>query len=107
MAHALPTVHINGKTYFIDERLRELRNVENPHDAKRFSDENSLRAYLYWTCQLQFIVGQTVIAAEMEFDEDFEDWAPVICFSNGERIRLLSEEEGNNPGRFQFLSKGS
>jgi len=22
----------NGKTYFIDERLKQLRNVENPHD---------------------------------------------------------------------------
>jgi len=22
----------NGKTYFIDRRLRQLRNVENPHD---------------------------------------------------------------------------
>ncbi len=22
----------NGETYFIDERLKQLRNVENPHD---------------------------------------------------------------------------
>jgi hypothetical protein len=22
----------NGKTYFVDERLRQLRNVHNPHD---------------------------------------------------------------------------
>lgn len=29
----LPTVTLdNGKTYFIDERLRQLRNVCNPHD---------------------------------------------------------------------------
>jgi len=28
----LPTKVIDGKTYFVDERLRQLRNVENPHD---------------------------------------------------------------------------
>ena len=28
----LPTVRLWGKRYFIDERLEELRNVENPHD---------------------------------------------------------------------------
>ena len=30
----LPTITLkNGKTYFIDERLRELRNVNNPFDT--------------------------------------------------------------------------
>ncbi len=29
----LPKVKMdNGKTYFIDERLRQLRNVDNPND---------------------------------------------------------------------------
>lgn len=29
----LPTVTLdNGKTYFIDERLKQLRNTENPHE---------------------------------------------------------------------------
>jgi hypothetical protein len=29
----LPKVRLdNGKTYFIDERLKQLRNVKNPHD---------------------------------------------------------------------------
>jgi len=29
----LPTVTLdNGKTYFVDERLKQLRNVLNPHD---------------------------------------------------------------------------
>lgn len=27
----LPTTTINGKEYFIDERLKELRAVDNPH----------------------------------------------------------------------------
>ena len=30
----LPAVTLNnGKTYFVDERLRQLRNVINPHDS--------------------------------------------------------------------------
>ena len=29
----LPTVTINGQSYFYDERLSELRNTQNPHDV--------------------------------------------------------------------------
>jgi hypothetical protein len=28
----LPTVHVRGRTYFVDDRLHELRDVDNPHD---------------------------------------------------------------------------
>lgn len=31
-ARELPTMVVNRKTYFVDSRLRELRNVVNPHD---------------------------------------------------------------------------
>jgi hypothetical protein len=37
MPRRLPAITLeNGKTYFIDERLRELRNVHNPHDTIDF-----------------------------------------------------------------------
>ena len=33
MPRRLPAVTLgNGRTYFVDERLRQLRNVINPHD---------------------------------------------------------------------------
>ena len=33
MPRRLPAITLdNGKTYFIDERLKQLRNVHNPHD---------------------------------------------------------------------------
>jgi len=35
---ALPTVKVEGKTYFLDERLMELRNVVNPHDRVPLKD---------------------------------------------------------------------
>jgi hypothetical protein len=28
----LPVVKIDGKLYFVDQRLRELRHVQNPHE---------------------------------------------------------------------------
>lgn len=34
MATALPTVQIDGKTYYVDRRLRELRNVEDVDDIR-------------------------------------------------------------------------
>ena len=37
MPRMLPTVTLdNGKTYFVDERLKQLRNVLNPHDYINF-----------------------------------------------------------------------
>mgnify|MGYP006267111007 CR=1 FL=1 len=36
---ALPTITIGKKTYFVDERLDEIRNVKNPHDAESVSPE--------------------------------------------------------------------
>ena len=32
--NALPTLKIGSKTYYIDERLDELRNVKNPNDKE-------------------------------------------------------------------------
>lgn len=33
-ATELPTIEMNdGKTYYIDSRLKEMRNVDNPHDV--------------------------------------------------------------------------
>lgn len=34
----LPIVKIGKKRYFADSRLRELRNIKNPHDCLDFSD---------------------------------------------------------------------
>ena len=39
MVRELPKVQIDGKTYYVDRRLRELRNVENPHDIREIPFE--------------------------------------------------------------------
>jgi hypothetical protein len=39
-------IDINGMRYFVDERLRELRRVDNPHERIAFRDEAALHAYL-------------------------------------------------------------
>ena len=36
----------NGKTYFVDDRLRELRNIHNPHDRLDCSDPTWTKADL-------------------------------------------------------------
>ena len=37
----LPTVSYRSKTYFFDARLKQLRNVENPHDYLDLNDVES------------------------------------------------------------------
>ena len=36
-ARMLPKLSIMGTEYFVDERLQELREVDNPHNIMRFS----------------------------------------------------------------------
>lgn len=36
----------DGKVYFVDWRLRQLRNVDNPHDYENFRNDEELAAYL-------------------------------------------------------------
>ena len=50
----LEKIQIAGKTYYADERLRQLRNVENPHDYIDLDDEYELPVLLdiygkYWS----------------------------------------------------------
>lgn len=46
MARFLSTVHINGATYYIDERLHELRNVDDPMDQLRFETAGDMLVFL-------------------------------------------------------------
>jgi len=43
MARELPKLTIRGKTYYVDERLMQLRNVKNPHDYIDFWDNVQMR----------------------------------------------------------------
>ena len=99
----LPTTTLNGKTYVVDERLKELRNVKDPNDAIRFDSLADLKTYKFWTEQLQFIVGRRVTKAEMVYDEYMDGWKPVLLFDDGQILQLLQDEEGNGPGRFAYL----
>ena len=37
----LPRVKIGRKTYYVDSRLNELRNVKNPHDSEMMEGSES------------------------------------------------------------------
>jgi hypothetical protein len=38
MVRQLPIVKIESKHYFVDERLKEYREISNPHNRIRFED---------------------------------------------------------------------
>jgi len=52
----LATYKLGDKTYNVDDRLRELRNVENPHDAIRFGNEANWSIFLHCNDDLREIV---------------------------------------------------
>jgi hypothetical protein len=35
----LPKIQVGKKLYYVDARLRQLRNVENPHDYVDYGDD--------------------------------------------------------------------
>ena len=39
MIKKLKTIQLNNKKYFVDERLKEIRNINNPHDSESVSKE--------------------------------------------------------------------
>ena len=45
MARMLATVHINGTPYFIDDRIHELRNVNDPMDLYRFETDGDMLVF--------------------------------------------------------------
>lgn len=45
----------DGKIYFVDWRLRQLRNVENPHDFIDFRDEDEMAAQLAVDIEIEVI----------------------------------------------------
>lgn len=40
----LPVVRVNGVAYFIDMRLRQLRQVDDPHNVIELDGEGSIEA---------------------------------------------------------------
>jgi len=46
----LPKVMIGGKEYYKDDRLREYRNVDNPHDVIPFEEKNEADDIQHWKC---------------------------------------------------------
>ena len=53
MARALDILETSGKKYFIDERLHELRNIDNPHEVISFPDKASFRQHVEQSSTLQ------------------------------------------------------
>ena len=41
----LPTIMIGKKTYYVDERLMQVRNVKNPHDYIDFHKLHKVKGY--------------------------------------------------------------
>ncbi len=46
----LPVVKMDGKSYFVDERLKQYRNTEDPHDFIEF-EKDEVIVYLYSRAQ--------------------------------------------------------
>ena len=85
MTKAIPITNLNDKEFFVDEKLLQLRNTQDPNDVIQFETIHGLREYRFWSEQMQFIVGKRVIRAEMVHDDDMDAKKPVLIFEDGQR----------------------
>jgi hypothetical protein len=103
MVHPLPTITINGQKYFLDERLQEARHVEQPTERIPLVGMGGVQEYRYWHNELQAFVGRRVVAADLNRED--EAWFPYLKLDDGVTIVLLSDEEGNGPGRISIVGE--
>lgn len=73
----LPIKEINGKSYYVDERLRQYRNVNNPHDYFTF-DGDHVVLYSY-TREQALEDGQLVDISELAKEAGFKFPVAVTC----------------------------
>ena len=64
----LPKIEIAGKTYYVDRKLAQLRNVKNPHDYIDFGGFSPLE---------QFILMQA-LKGNVSIDKEFDDGTALI-----------------------------
>jgi len=64
MAIALKRLRMDGKEYFIDERLSQIRNVDDPHDYEDVSPE----LIHFWNdrCKMEKREGIDIMVCDIE-----------------------------------------
>ena len=64
MTIALKRLKMDGKEYFIDERLSQIRNVDNPHDYEDVSPE--LIHFWNTRCKMEDHKGVSVMVCDID-----------------------------------------
>ncbi len=104
MAQASRHIIINGLPYILDERQDEFRSLSDPSQHIP-CDQLDRQVYEYWSEQLRPLSGLRIVSADMAYDDRYgaPGWYPLFDLSDGTLLWLLSDEEGNGPGRFEIV----
>lgn len=72
----LPVIQMNGKSYYVDSRLKQYRNVDNPHDFIDFDDDPVIYSY---TRAQAIEDGQLVDISELAKEAGFIFPVAITC----------------------------
>ena len=100
MAKSIRNVSINGRPYRLDERRKECRSLSDDSSDRIPFDHVRINEYKYWHDKLQILADHRIVNADMAYDD--AGWFPVLELENGTLVWLLSDDEGNGPGRIQI-----
>lgn len=115
----LPRVVIEGVTYFVDVRLKQLRNIDNPHDFLEFPDEAGLLDHCFnlgtpnpdsWK-QSRFTLDALGVLGDKSYeafhrDENWNGWSvPYFGFSEG--LRLTDDLRAAGLGDADYSTTGN
>ena len=84
----LPSVHLRGVDYFVDERLRQFRQVTNPHNYIEFDTEKGRQMLGEF-----FLLNCSVCGQELGVPFTPTDW--IVCIRCGERIEISRRNQRN------------
>jgi hypothetical protein len=101
MNNSLPIFRINGEEYLIDKAAGEARSKTRPTKAISLLGRGGFREYIYWFNEIQHFIGKRVMVADLQLDDG--QWFPYLKLEDGSGVILLSDEEGNGPGRFGII----
>lgn len=73
----LPIIQMNGRSYYVDSRLKQYRNIENPHDFIDFDDD--LPVIFTYTRAQALEDGQLVDISQLAKEAGFKFPVAITC----------------------------
>lgn len=100
MSRQLPTARVNKATYFVDRRLLQIRNVNDPCDEIAFKDESEMEDWLRENAETP--ATHYLIHVVFDVSPELHGPFPSTALRDQEARRIHEEDPARLDGIFQL-----